>query len=200
MRYLKDRVTSQFEINKSLFIAVLWPIQDKKSLERALMETKTLYPGANHYCSASLFDDGASATQDDDGEPERTAGFPILEVLKHHDVTNIACVVVRYFGGIKLGAGGLVRSYTKAAADAMKRAQFVVKKKVLMYRLTFGYPLISTVDAFFEKKGDIIEKTFLEDVSYTVLLHDRSNDALDDLRYRIKTVEFLGEKDLYVDE
>ena len=79
-----------------------------------------MFPKASHYCSASLFGKGLEhATSSDDGEPSRTAGIPILEILKHHDITNVLCVVVRFFGGVKLGAGGLIRAYAKAANEVL---------------------------------------------------------------------------------
>jgi uncharacterized YigZ family protein len=199
MRYLKEQTTYQFEVNKSLFIAVLWPITDKQMLLDALSKTKQLYPNANHYCSASIYHEGSHATQDDDGEPQRTAGFPILEVLKHHDVTDLLCVVVRYFGGIKLGAGGLVRSYTKAAAEVMKIATFYTKKTVFVFRITFGYHLISTIDAFVQKKGNVIEKEFLKDVSYRIILNSDSKEDLDEIKHLLNETTYLGTETLLLD-
>ena len=137
LRYLKQKTIYQLEINKSNFIAILYPLNLQEDIAFYIEQSKTDYPKANHYCSASFFGETKEhATASDDGEPSRTAGIPILEVLKHHEVTNILCVVVRYFGGIKLGSGGLVRAYTKACAEAMKSAKFYTKKIVPAYEIS----------------------------------------------------------------
>ena len=127
-----------------------------------LVKIKQTYPKANHYTYAYLYGPhGEQQGASDDGEPSRTAGIPILEVLKHHDVTNVIGVVVRYFGGIKLGAGGLVRAYTKAIADAIKDAKFYEKKIVECYEISFPYHLTHKIDQMEPNDIKILHKDFM---------------------------------------
>ena len=171
MRYLKEKVSFQYEVNKSIFIAVIYPVNDVNDLNKSLEDAKVSYPKATHYCSASLLGDHQEhQTADDDGEPSRTAGIPILDVLKHHDVTNILCVVIRYFGGIKLGGGGLIRAYTKAAAEVMRKASFYEKKYVPTFKITFHYKDIDAIDRFLNEKAIVTSKTFTETITYTFYL------------------------------
>ncbi|MBU1141407.1 MAG: YigZ family protein, partial [Firmicutes bacterium] len=176
MKYLKEKITHQIEINKSVFITILYPLEHQEDIQKHINEAKKIYPKANHYCSASIYGESQEhATANDDGEPSRTAGIPILEVLKHHDVTNILCVIVRYFGGIKLGTGGLVRAYTKAAADAIKDIKLYVKRIVPAYVVEFDYALINQIDHYFEKKVTILEKSFLTTVTYKIVLLENNH-------------------------
>jgi uncharacterized YigZ family protein len=201
MRYLKDQTTHQIEINKSKFIAILYPLQNIEDISLYLDEAKKAYPKANHYCNASLFGQTAEhATASDDGEPSRTAGVPILEVLKHHDVTNILCVVIRYFGGIKLGSGGLVRAYTKATADVIKKAKFYEKKMVDSYEITFDYSLINQMDSYLEKKATVLEKEFLTHVTYKIINLDNQFDIISDIEYQLLSYKKLEPQILYIDQ
>jgi uncharacterized YigZ family protein len=199
MRYLKEKSTYTYDVNKSQFIAILYPLQHQHDIKTFIEEAKNLYPKADHYCSASLYgDDQEQQTADDDGEPSRTAGLPILDVLKHHDVTNILCVVIRYFGGIKLGAGGLVRAYSHAAAGVMKTSSFYIKKWVKAYRIRFDYTHVDKIDHYLCEKATIIDKGYTEIVTYHIaLLPDISN--IDDIVYLLKTIEPLEDQLRYLD-
>jgi len=199
MRYLKEKTHFTYEINKSVFIAILYPLNDQDDIKRFIEETKLNYPKANHYTYASLFgNDQEQQTANDDGEPQRTAGIPILDVLKHHDVTNILCVVVRYFGGIKLGAGGLVRAYSHAAAGVMKQARFYIKIWVKAYQISFDYTHLDDIDRYINENATIISKEFTEIVTYRVaLLPDISN--IDDILYLLKEIKPLDDQLRYID-
>ncbi len=199
MNYIKEKQTHQIEINKSFFIAVLYPLSNQTELSTLIEETKEAYPKSNHYCSASIFGEtGEHQTASDDGEPSRTAGIPILEVLKHHNVTNILCVVVRYFGGIKLGSGGLVRAYTKATAEVLKQTPLYTKKMVPSYKIEFGYPLINQMDHYFENKAEIKEKSFLTTVSYTLTLLENKPIWIDEIAHELITHQKLGDEILWI--
>jgi len=199
VRYLKEKTVLSYEVNKSVFIAILYPLETLDNLQLSLEDAKSLYPKANHYCSASLYGQNQEQqTASDDGEPSRTAGIPILEVLKHHDVTNILCVVVRYFGGIKLGSGGLVRAYTKACADAMKIAKFYEKIYLPSYTITFSYKHVSEIDHYLLDKADIYEKKFTDVISYDVSLK-RKDDNLDDIKHLFIGCTSLDPRLCYID-
>ncbi|MFA5560374.1 MAG: YigZ family protein [Acholeplasmataceae bacterium] len=200
MYYIQEKRHFSITIDKSEFIAVIYPLNDKNDLTEHLKDVKKNYPKATHYCSASVFgNNGEYTTANDDGEPSRTAGVPILEVLKHQNVTNILCVVVRYYGGIKLGAGGLVRAYTKATAEVLKLAQYYHKKTVLVYNILFNYNNIQTIDHYLEQNNiTVIEKTFLEAVSYKLALYEEDLAALKEIEYILVKKESLGKTTRFI--
>ena len=112
---------SYYEISKSKFYGYKFEIKTEKEVKLIIENLKAEHKKARHFCFAYIVDDnGAKEKVSDDGEPKGTAGMPILNVLKHKSLRNILLVVVRYFGGIKLGAGGLVRAYTKTASLIFK--------------------------------------------------------------------------------
>lgn len=116
-------VHADIEIRKSRFIALAVPVPDRDAAMAVVQDLRAQHPTATHVCWALLA--GGQSGMSDDGEPSGTAGRPILEVLRHHDLDGVLAAVVRYYGGIKLGAGGLVRAYTDAIAGALKDAERV---------------------------------------------------------------------------
>ena len=108
---------NELEIRKSRFIAFAIPVADRDAAMAELRRLRGEHPAATHVCWALLA--GGQSGMSDDGEPSGTAGRPILEVLRHHDLDGVLAAVVRYYGGVKLGAGGLVRAYTDAIASAL---------------------------------------------------------------------------------
>lgn len=133
---LQRAVTAQLEIKKSEFIAYAYPVHTREQAMFHVEQLKVKYPDARHWCWAYIIgdpDNTTSAGFDDDGEPSGTAGRPILNVLQHKSIGNIIIVVVRYFGGIKLGAGGLTRAYAgsaQAAVDQMQLCPYVAMAKL----------------------------------------------------------------------
>lgn len=123
MNTIKENIINTITINKSTFIACLYRIKNKKDIEGIIIELKKEYRDANHYCYAYILDRDHGFS--DDKEPNGTAGLPILDTLKKTNLNYIVCVVIRYFGGIKLGAGGLVRAYRKSALEAIKIANII---------------------------------------------------------------------------
>lgn len=113
-------VHAEIEIRKSRFIALAVPVPDRDAAMAVVQDLRAQHPTATHVCWALLA--GGQSGMSDDGEPSGTAGRPILEVLRHHDLDGVLAAVVRYYGGVKLGAGGLVRAYTDAIASALKDA------------------------------------------------------------------------------
>ena len=125
-------------IEKSRFICTLKKVNNEEEAQEFIKAVKKEYWDATHNCSAYLIDDLAQRSSDD-GEPSGTAGLPMLEVLRKNKLTNTAAVVTRYFGGIKLGAGGLVRAYTNSVAEAVCGSG--IAEKVLISRFSFSYDL-----------------------------------------------------------
>jgi len=199
MNYIKEITTHQIENDKSIFIGILFPLDDPSNIKDLIEEAKIMFPKANHYCSASLYGEGLEhATSSDDGEPQRTAGIPILEVLKHNNITNVLCVVVRYFGGIKLGAGGLIRAYAKATSEVLKTATFYEKKEMEGYKITFDYALISKVDHILEDISIIKDKVYLEDVSYQIYFKEKDISVFDEIKHQFKSIESLPFETLWI--
>jgi len=119
---LKRAVTTRLEIKKSEFIAYAYPVTSREQSMFHVEQLREQYPDARHFCWAYIIgdpDNTTSAGFDDDGEPSGTAGRPILNVLQHKSIGNVIIIVVRYFGGIKLGAGGLTRAYAGSAQAAV---------------------------------------------------------------------------------
>ncbi|MFZ3075266.1 MAG: YigZ family protein [Psychrobacter glacincola] len=128
---LKRAVTARLEIKKSEFIAYAYPVNSREEAMFHVEQLREQYADARHHCWAYIIgdpDNTTSAGFDDDGEPNGTAGRPILNVLQHKSIGNIIIIVVRYFGGIKLGAGGLTRAYAgsaQAVVDEMTLSAYV---------------------------------------------------------------------------
>ena len=120
-------ISVEIEIKKSRFITFLAPTQSRQEALTFVQEKRLEYPDASHHCSAFVISPGVAGF-DDDGEPTGTAGRPMLNVLQHKHIHHIVAVVVRYFGGIKLGAGGLVRAYSASVQEAC--AKLPLEKRV----------------------------------------------------------------------
>lgn len=143
---IQSSVIYEETIKKSVFIGHLIPISTPEDAQDTLLLLKKKHPNANHFCYAYILgDDGSVYKYSDDGEPSQTAGIVIFEVLRKKMLTNVLCVVVRIFGGIKLGAGGLVRAYANGANGAVNMATIdkLVPKSIL--KLQFDYPYANEI-------------------------------------------------------
>jgi len=123
---------------KSEFYGLLFPLNNENQVTEILKQIKKEYVGARHYCYAYILRDG-KVRASDDGEPQGTAGIPILEILKKNNLTNVLLVVVRFFGGILLGASGLCRAYAHAGKDAVENAEIFAYKKRVFSSLVLPY-------------------------------------------------------------
>ena len=165
MYTIKDNSKYEFIIKNSKFITVLTKINNINEVDNILYNIKNKYPDATHYCYAYIID--YNKKSNDDGEPSGTAGIPILKVLESNNLTNILCIVIRYFGGIKLGANGLIRAYTKSVANAIKEAE--LKELIDGYNIdiTFSYTEIKDID-YLLKDTIINTKTFDNNITYNI--------------------------------
>ncbi len=130
-------LNAELEIRKSRFIGYAIPVADRDAAMAALRALRVAHPGATHVCWALLA--GGQSGMSDDGEPSGTAGRPILEVLRHHDLDGVLAAVVRYYGGVKLGAGGLVRAYTDAIARVLQDAPRIERIASCVLTVEIGY-------------------------------------------------------------
>lgn len=136
---LARAVSSELIIKKSRFIGCVEPCADRAAALARVAELRDLHPTAVHVCWALLA--GGQSAAVDDGEPSGTAGRPMLEVLRHQDLEGVLATVVRYWGGVKLGAGGLVRAYTDSVAQALLGAEKVPLLRMTQLRCTVPYAL-----------------------------------------------------------
>lgn len=158
MKYvINENYEKEFVINKSKFIVCLIKINDKSELDINIDKIKIKYQGATHYCYAYIIDSYEKCS--DDKEPSGTAGLPILNVLKKNNLNKILCVVIRYFGGIKLGAGGLLRAYSSTVSDTLKEITFLEDIEYKNICIEFGYDKIKDIE-YFLKDYEIINKSF----------------------------------------
>jgi uncharacterized YigZ family protein len=131
---------------KSKFIAYMFPIKDEYDFKEALNDIKKVHPKANHHCWAYVLGEKCEIEKcSDDGEPTGAAGLPILGQLKSKELTYCACVVVRFFGGIKLGKGGMIRAYKEAAKQSIECANIIQKEICIEYMLEVEYPYMNRV-------------------------------------------------------
>ncbi|OWQ83217.1 IMPACT family protein [Roseateles aquatilis] len=134
---LSAPVHSELVIKKSRFLGCVEAVPDRAAALARVEQLRALHPGAAHVCWALMA--GGQSAANDDGEPGGTAGRPMLEVLRHQDLEGVLATVVRYFGGVKLGAGGLVRAYTDAIAQALLTAEKVPVVRLRTLRCTLPY-------------------------------------------------------------
>ncbi len=164
MKTIKDDVINEIVINKSRFITLLYSIDDVLKVDKIIEKVKEKYQNATHYCFGYIIDNYKKSS--DDNEPSGTAGIPILNVLENNNLNHILAIVVRYFGGIKLGSGGLIRAYSKSVRLALNNTTIVELKKYDQYKITFDYDKVKTIDHIVKNK--IISKDFKEDITYTI--------------------------------
>ncbi|XAH24877.1 YigZ family protein [Xylophilus sp. GW821-FHT01B05] len=134
---------SELILKKSRFIGCVEAVEDRPAAQRRVAELRAQHPGAAHVCWALLA--GGQSAAVDDGEPGGTAGRPMLDVLRHQDLQGVLATVVRYFGGVKLGAGGLVRAYTDSIAQALLQAQKIPVQRLLTQACEVPYALEGAV-------------------------------------------------------
>ena len=157
--------SAEYEIKKSRFIAHVKHVETEESAREFLQAIRKKYFDATHNCSAWILGEGGNLQKsNDDGEPGGTAGNPILETIKKNDLTNTAVVVTRYFGGIKLGAGGLIRAYSHTAALGLDAAKILRMTTFQKISLTLEYNFLAMVENFLRKKNIRVESSDYADV------------------------------------
>ena len=174
MKTIKKPVQIEINIKKSQFICSLYPTKNKAESKEIIQELNQKYNDATHNCTAYIVGDGEGF--DDDGEPGGTAGKPMINVLRKNELHNITAIVTRYFGGIKLGAGGLVSAYSKSVMEAVGQAEIVEIEEYDVYKLTFEYSDIKLVDTEVRNNQlEAIDKEYSDKVSYQVVSKDNRN-------------------------
>lgn len=177
----------EITIKNSKFIGIAIPIKSKEEIKENINILKEKYKNATHYCYAFNFinDKGFS----DDGEPNKTAGIPILTVIEGEDLINILVVVIRYFGGIKLGPGGLIRAYSNAAKGAINKSKKIDLINGFEVSITFDYANEKEVN-YLLKNSIIKNKEYTDNCTYII---ETTKDILDNI-FNIVTINYCKEK------
>lgn len=169
MLTIKENITNEYEIKKSKFITLLYKIDDLKEVNEILENVKGVYKDATHYCYSYKLD--STEKFSDNKEPSGTAGLPMMEVLNKRGLNHILCIVIRYFGGIKLGAGGLVRAYTKSVTECLKKGIIVLLQEGYHIILTTNHSNLKQLDYILKKYS--ITKTFNNIITYDFLIEKK---------------------------
>ena len=170
--YVKQETVNTIVIEKSRFITYLKPVKDEQDFKDYLKEIKKKHYDATHVCSALIIGDIKRSS--DDGEPSGTAGSPILNVLVKNNLNNTCALVVRYFGGIKLGAGGLIRAYSSSVSTALQQADKVVDVIFHQYSITYPYELSGTMENWLRRNTNVVD--YMYDEQVTCLFETESSD------------------------
>lgn len=187
--------TSEWKVQNSRFLASAWPLREAASFSPQLEALKKRHYDATHHCYAWRIGlDGTQFRFSDDGEPSGTAGKRILGSIDRLQLTDTGIVVVRYFGGVKLGVGGLAKAYSDAADLVLEQAEIVRRYLMRRFLLRFPYDITSQVHYAVERAGAaILDRAYLEHTEYTVeiraSLAEELRQALLDATNRAATVE-----------
>ncbi|NLB20370.1 MAG: YigZ family protein [Clostridium sp.] len=184
MHYFTLQYTKEVEFTekKSVFIGVGKRVFSEDEAREFIDEMKRKYKDARHHVYAyTLFEDMNIQRYSDDGEPQGTGGIPVLDVIKKNDLRNVCIVVIRYFGGVLLGAGGLTRAYVKGAAVAVEASGIIKRVEGVEAKLPLSYDHLGRVEHYLlENKIKIIEAEYTEMVSLTLYLKREDYDQVKD--------------------
>lgn len=190
--------TGEYKEKGSKFLAYAYPFEDESDLDAIMIELKTIHPKARHYCYGyKIGIDNNRHRANDDGEPSGTAGKPIYGQILSFGLTNVAIIVIRYFGGTKLGASGLIHAYKEATKEALEQATKVEKFISNQYQLTFGYDHMGHImNAIKELDIHIVDKSFEAACNVSIALRlSQESDLLLHLKAKIlqKSIEEVSE-------
>lgn len=177
-------------IKNSRFICLLYNLDDNTKVEEYLKKAKETYKDATHYCYAYII--GNTSKCSDDGEPSGTAGMPMLQVLKKNNLNNVLCIVIRYFGKILLGAGGLVRAYTRSVVECLENS-IVELNPGYNITLIFDYDNIKKID-YILKDIPNIQKNYTDSIIYNLNVN---KDIYNELK-NINNIKITINKNIYL--
>lgn len=180
---LKEEFSHTLIIEKSEFICYLGRCFNETEARDYIQAIRKQHRDATHCCTAFVIGEKNEIMRsNDDGEPSGTAGAPMLDAICKSELKNCCACVVRYFGGIKLGAGGLIRAYSKSVSEAIRLAPKVETVLMNKYTCTFSYDWVNKLDFFMKNDCDILDKNYDIEVTYTFLTKD--------LDYHNKLIEY----------
>lgn len=176
---IKENSYDEFVEKKSTFITHLVRVTSEEEAREFIQKMKKKYYDATHVCSCYVVGDNNEITRaNDDGEPSGTAGAPMLDVLVKNEIKNVCATVIRYFGGTKLGTGGLVRAYGGGVINALKNATLVERKDALEIRLELDYSLNGKIEYEIEKTNFIVNNLeYTDKIIYTIYVMEEDYDS-----------------------
>lgn len=192
MKRISNNIENTIIIKNSKFITNLFIIENIEEVNKYLNLIKDKYRDANHNCYAYIIDNIRKCS--DDGEPSGTAGIPMMKVLEHKDLNNVLAVVTRYFGGIKLGAGGLVRAYTNSVSKALDIVNIIDTIKGYNIDIIFNFNDIKHID-YLLKDIKILNKEYKDIVKYNLNV---SNNLLEILKQN--NIKYNINKEIYIEK
>lgn len=182
MLSIKDNDKYEEIIKYSKFISFIFRVYSKNEVNDYLDKIKKEYPNATHYCYGYVIDNDIKSS--DDGEPSRTAGTPILNQITGNNLNYTLIIVVRYFGGVKLGVGPLTRAYGKVAREVIRDNNIIILVKGYDIMITFGYSDIKDID-YILRNSYIVNKVFDTNITYNVLVDYDTFDKLNGYNTKI---------------
>ncbi len=191
MKTITKYIENEYIIKNSRFITIIYPLKELSEINNYLNKAKITYPKATHYTYAYVFADIKKAS--DDNEPSGTAGIPMLSILEKENLDKVLAITIRYFGGIKLGAGGLVRAYSKSLKMALDKANIKELIKGYLIELTFSYNDQNKISNLI-KDMTILQKEYLKDIKYLVEIPLDKINILNNYKYKIiKEIEIINQ-------
>ena len=175
MYTIKNNSIKEITIKNSKFITLLYKVYSLEDIKNTLVNVKTLYPNATHYCYAYILNNEKKSS--DDGEPSGTAGTPILNILESNNLNYVLSIVVRYFGGIKLGSSGLIRAYSRSVKEAIKENILTKLIEGINVNITFSWSNIKQID-YLLKDQLINKKEYLYNITYNISIPINILDTL----------------------
>ena len=194
LKSISKNISNEIIINKSKFITKLIKVENEEEIQNKLEMIKKQYKDATHYCYAYII--GNIKRFNDDGEPGGTAGMPILNVLENKELNNILCVVIRYFGGIKLGAGGLVRAYTNSVTEALNLNEIIELTEGFKINIEFAYDKVKTIDNLL-KDYNITYKEYDNNIFYEFEIQKENFNELEN-KIKNECIKLEKLKKIYV--
>ncbi len=191
---IENDATAIVEEKRSKFIANIFKINSVEEAENKLQEVKKKYYDARHNCFAYIVEDEGILKKkfSDDGEPSGTAGSPILNVIEKNELCNVLIVVTRYFGGILLGAGGLVRAYTESAAKAVNETNILEKEEGYEVEIVINYQDLDKFKYYCnQNKIKIVDIKYLENIICKIEVTKEEKEKLEDYKYNEMNINIL---------
>ena len=198
---IKESTTAEVTHKKSKFIATIFHINSKNEVDTIVKDTKKKYHDARHNCVAYrlIEDESLLEKSSDDGEPSGTAGAPMLEIMKKHNLCNILIIVTRYFGGILLGTGGLVRAYSEATLKVIENSNIVCQSEGWQFEIEIEYKEVENFKYYCKNNEiNIINMEYLENIICKIELETKTKDIfikdIDTKKINIKQIKSFCKK------
>lgn len=203
MKTIKQSVSAEITEKKSKFISEIFYVESVQEADEKIEEINKKYHDAKHHCFAYriLGENGIIERLSDDGEPSGTAGLPILQLISKKELVNVLVVVTRYFGGILLGTGGLVRAYSKATDDVLNKVETIILKKGEKIKVYVSYKNLAYLQYYCKKNSITILQTNFDKEPYAII--EITNQEKEQFLYEMQKKQFniekieILEKDIY---